>query len=209
MSNISTRLVPHLIPANKDGFTTEQLKRNFESINRLSADFTARQIQHIGTTSIQVGTGAATAETILQTIPFSAGLMGKSGIIQYTAWGTAVGNAGTRTVRVNFNRGSLPGNLIATLKPVANPALLVNWYITGYLVNAQDSSIQNFGSLAVDPANSPYVNIALGGTSEDTDVNTAGNETAKSFFISTTGQTSNAGDEILSNVLSVTFIPGL
>lgn len=204
-----TNLVPNLIPATSDGYSVEQLKRNFESINRLSVDFIAKQIQHIGTTSIQVGTGAATAETILQTIPFSAGFMGKSGIIQYTAWGTAVGNAGTRTVRVNFNRGSLPGNLIAELKPVANPAPLVNWYITGYLVNAQDSSIQNFGSLTVDPANSPFVNIILGGTSENTDVNTAGNETAKSFFISTTGQTSNAGDEILSNVLSVTFIPGL
>jgi hypothetical protein len=204
MSNISTRLVPHLIPANKDGFTTEQLKRNFESINRLSADFTAKQIQHIGSTAIEVQTLGVAGETRLQEIPFSAGLMGKNGIIQFSAFGRTNGTVNSPTLYVKFHRGTLPGNQMTSYSP--GPTLHF-WYITGYLASINSVTLQHSAVyLDADALTVPI--ISPSGFTENTDLNTAGNETAKSFYISITGQA--PGDSsVASTFLSLSFIPGL
>lgn len=211
MSNISTQLVPQLIPADLKGYTKDQLKRNFESINRLSVDFTAKQIRHIGTTAIAVGTGVATAETRLQSVKFSAGLMGKNGIIQFSAFGSTSGILGARIVRVIFDRGgALPGHIIATLTANAGTDI-VFWNAVGYVANQNDFSLQiSTGAIFTGVTGIPALtNMTQGAWVENTELNTAVNTTAEAFSISTTGETINAADEITSSFLSVLFIPGL
>ena len=135
------------------------------------------------------GTGAATAETDLQTYSLPANTLGTAGGVRITAAGTTSGALGARTVRFYF--GS------ATLGTITVTNTGADWAFHAVVVSDAATNAQVI-----------LVEDVEGSAFEETDiVRTAALDTTTAVTIKTTGQTADAGDEITSEILLVELIP--
>lgn len=136
----------------------------------------------------EVGTGAATAETDLQTRTLPANTLGTTGGIEIVATGDMSGTAGGRTVRLYFGATEL-------IEFVRNATVdtSVDWILRAWVYSDGATNAQKICVFAVVGDN----------TIEFMDYLTAAIDTTADVTIKTTGTTSSSADEITSQVLHV------
>jgi hypothetical protein len=131
-------------------------------------------------------TGAATAETDLQTYTMAAGTLGINSVLKIQAAGSLTGANDTKTVKLYFG-----ATVIATLSFAAGDT--GDWVANATIINAGSYSAQKI-----------IVSASHNGAVEVTDTYlTATINTVNSVIIKTTGTTTNASDEASSEVLLI------
>jgi len=136
-----------------------------------------------------VGTGAATVETDLLTITLAANDLTVGDFVHIRAAGTMSGVAGSKTVRLYF--GSTV--LLTSTELAANPG---DWSFDA-LVIVTGASAQKASAMFLDS----------GGINSLSDYTTPSAAISGAITVKTTGQTTNAGDEITCEMLAAELIP--
>lgn len=152
------------------------------------ANQTAQRNTKVGRNSTSAGTGAATAETDLQTVTMTRGIIGVGGSLRVVAAGTISGVANTKTVRLKLGATTL-----ATISVVAGAT--PDWGFEATIIGTGTAAQRIF------------VRAFEGATLEVVDYLTATeNTTTADIVVKVTGQTADAGDEITATMLEVTSL---
>lgn len=166
------------------GWTQEQLSKNFQHLRFLMEYVLARITSTLPQTTA-VGTGAATAETDLQTHTIDSHTF-REGSLNIAASGSVTGTANTKTVRLYWG-----STVVATISWAAGDT--GDWSIE-CLVTATGVTDQTISGITIDKAGT-----VTGLSNVDASENSNNPITVK-----TTGQTTNSADEVTSEVLTVT-----
>lgn len=153
------------------------------------SDASRRVISKHTANTTEVSVTGTLAETSLIEITLAAGLLGTTGGIRVTAWGTVTGAAGTKRIRLIFGTTA-----IADTTAVSGTA---DWYIEAIILNDGSASVQECLAQWSDPTNT---------TNHNKDRTTAAENSANALTLKCNGTLGNAADTITQTGLLVEAI---